>query len=72
MKKFVLTTTTLFALAIMMTACTYNVSMAHTSGGSTEEMDEALTNTPNISPNVTVPVTPGSNLSIPSIPEAKK
>lgn len=47
-------------LATCMTACTYNVSMAHTSGTADDVIDDTASNTPNVSPTITVPVTPGS------------
>ena len=68
MKKFVLSAVALFLLSISMTACTYNVSMAHTSGGSTDTIDDNLTNTPDVSPTVTVPVSGASVPAIPTIP----
>lgn len=51
-------------LSICMTSCTYNVSMAHTSGTADDVIDDQLTNTPNVSPTVTVPLTPGSSIGI--------
>jgi hypothetical protein len=54
MRKLVL----IFA-AILMTACTYNISMAHTSGTATDTIDDAATNTPNVVPTVTLIPKPG-------------
>lgn len=63
MKKF-LFLSSLFFFATYMTACTYNVSMSHTSGGSTDTMDENATNTPTVSPCINIPLTPSSGLQI--------
>ncbi len=41
---------------LMLQACTYNVSMAHTEGTATDVIDDTASNTPNIAPTVTVPV----------------
>ena len=70
MKKFVLKSTSLFLLASM-TSCTYNVSMAHTSGMAEDVIDDTASNTPNVSPKITVPVSalPGGS-AIPAIPVA--
>ena len=55
MKSFVLPLLTISMLACM-TACTYNVSMAHTEGTAEDVIDDTASNTPNVSPTVTVPV----------------
>lgn len=55
MKSFVLNLLTLSMLTCM-TACTYNVSMAHTEGTATDTIDDTASNTPNVSPTITVPV----------------
>lgn len=39
---------------IMFQACTYNISMAHTEGTATDTIDDTSTNTPNVSPTVSV------------------
>lgn len=49
---------------IILTSCTFNVSMAHTSGTAADVIDDTATNTPNISPTVTIPMTPGSVLGL--------
>jgi hypothetical protein len=59
MKKFVLKALAGLVLAST-TACTYNVSMAHTQGTADDVIDDTASNTPNVSPTVTIPVTPGS------------
>jgi hypothetical protein len=61
-KLFVLSTT--LAILTCLTACTYNVSMAHTQGTATDTIDDTASNTPNVSPNVTVPLTPGSEIKV--------
>jgi len=54
-------------LACCLTSCTYNVSMAHTSGTADDVIDDQLTNTPNVSPTVNIPVTPGAGLTLPGV-----
>lgn len=51
-------------MLLCMTSCTYNVSMAHTQGTATDTIDDTASNTPNVSPTVTVPLTPGSSIGI--------
>lgn len=63
MKYFVLITAIL-TMVTCMTSCTYNVSMAHTSGTAQDVIDDTASNTPNVSPVVTVPLTPGSSIGI--------
>lgn len=60
MKRLVLSMLTLFLL----NSCTYNVSMAHTSGTATDAINDTLTNTPDVSPNVTIPLTPSASLKV--------
>lgn len=38
--------------------------MAHTSGTADDVIDDTASNTPNVSPTVTVPLTPGSSIGI--------
>ncbi len=45
-------------LCLVMTGCTYNVSMAHTEGTADDVIDDTASNTPNVSPTVTVPIKP--------------
>jgi|HubBroStandDraft_4_1064222.scaffolds.fasta_scaffold11096_8 hypothetical protein len=40
-----------------LTSCTYNVSMAHTEGSASDVIDDTQSNTPDISPTITVPLT---------------
>ena len=63
MKNLFVLSTTVFCLTCL-TGCTYNVSMAHTSGTATDTIDDNASNTPNVSPNVTVPLTPGSEIKV--------
>jgi len=51
-------------MLLCMTSCTYNVSMAHTSGTADDVIDDTASNSPNVSPTVTVPLTPGSSIGI--------
>lgn len=48
----------------LLSSCTYNISMAHTSGSAEDVIDDTASNTPNVSPVVTVPLTPGSSIGI--------
>lgn len=43
---------------LCLTSCSYNISMAHTSGTATDVIDDNASNTPNIAPNVNIPVSP--------------
>lgn len=53
MKKFI------FLLCLLcLSACTYNVSMAHTQGTATDTIDDTASNNPNVSPTLTVPLKP--------------
>ena len=50
---------TTFCLSFLM-ACTYNISMAHTSGLAEDVIDDTASNTPNIAPDITIPLIPCS------------
>ena len=63
MKKLLFSFLTMATLSMMLTSCSYSVSMQH-SVGSTDTLDEAQTTSPNVSPTVTVPLTPGSSIGI--------
>lgn len=54
----------LFFILTILESCTYNISMAHTSGTATDVIDDTASNTPNVSPTVTVPMTPGSSIQV--------
>ena len=45
-------------MVIACSACTYSINMAHTSGTATDLIDEEQVATPDISPTVTIPVSP--------------
>ncbi len=45
----------LVGIAIMLTACTYSITMVHTKGSS-DVVDEAQTATPDISPTLSLPI----------------
>lgn len=42
-------------IGLILTSCTYNISMANTSGKADDVIDETATNTPNISPDISLP-----------------
>lgn len=63
MKKLLLNCLTMAALSVMMSSCTQSITMMHSSG-STDTLDEAQTTSPDVSPTVTVPLTPGSSIGI--------
>lgn len=61
MKAFIMT----IMMTIILTGCTYSITMVHTEGQATDVVDETATNTPSTS--VSVPV---SATSVPKIPGA--
>jgi len=63
-KSNVLTSFIIFISCLILTSCSFNVSMAHTSGYADDVIDDTASNTPDISPNVTIPLTPGSSIGI--------
>lgn len=42
-------------ISLVCTSCTYNISMAHTQGTADDVIDDTQSNTPNVSPTVSVP-----------------
>ena len=62
MKIFIFSTAIFFITCL--SSCSYNISMAHTEGMATDVIDDAASNTPDISPTVTIPMTPGSSIGI--------
>lgn len=57
MKSFVLNI--LFGIVLAFTtSCTYNISMAHTEGSAVDIIDDNATNTPTVSPKISVPLAP--------------
>ena len=57
MKYAIVILSTIFLLFCMM-ACTYNISMAHTQGLADDVIDDTASNTPNVSPNLNIPMSP--------------
>jgi hypothetical protein len=49
----------LAGVAVMLTACTYSIAMVHTKGTATDVIDENQTASPNVSPNISVPLVGG-------------
>lgn len=47
----------LVSLVCLLSSCSYNVSMAHTSGMAEDVIDDTSSNTSNISPKITLPLT---------------
>ena len=47
-----------FIIAFSLTCFSYNISMAHTQGTATDTIDDTASNTPNVSPKITIPVSP--------------
>jgi hypothetical protein len=44
--------------ACLLTACTYNISMAHTEGTATDTIDDTASNQPTVSPTISIPTLP--------------
>lgn len=53
----------LISILVLLTSCTYSVSMQH-SVGSTDTVDEKQDASPNVAPNVNIPITPGAGLGL--------
>lgn len=49
----------IFSLFFLFHSCTYSITMVHTEGSATDVVDETATNTPNVSPTITLPMIPG-------------
>lgn len=47
-------------LSLMLTGCTYSITMVHTEGQATDVVDETATNTPSTTVSPTVSVVPKS------------
>lgn len=43
----------------LLQSCTYSITMVHTEGTASDVVDETQSNTPNVSPDVNIPITPG-------------
>jgi hypothetical protein len=48
---------TLLLLPIILTGCTYSVTLAHTEGTASDLIDEEQTTSPDVRPTVTLPLT---------------
>lgn len=46
---------TLLPTVLILNACTYNISMAHTEGTATDVIDDTASNQPDVSPTLSVP-----------------
>lgn len=53
-------------MLVLLTSCTYSITMVHTEGQATDVVDETATNTPSTS--VSIPVSANSMPSLPSLP----
>jgi hypothetical protein len=42
-------------LLLIITACTYSITMVHTEGEAQDVVDETATNAPDVSPNIVLP-----------------
>ena len=51
------------AMSLCLVSCTYSVTMMH-SEGSTDTLDENQAASPNVSPNIDIPITPGAGLGL--------
>lgn len=58
-------TSLLFVLSlVLLSSCTYSVNLVHSHGTATDVIDDGDTATPDISPTVTVPLSPGTTVGI--------
>ncbi len=44
----------LLGMSIMLSGCTYSITMIHTEGAATDVVDETQSNTPTVSPNASM------------------
>lgn len=44
----------------LLNSCSFNFSMAHTEGTATDVIDDTASNTPNVSPTVSIPLPAGA------------
>lgn len=51
-------------MLVLLSSCTYNISMAHTQGEATDTIDDTASNAPTVSPTLNIPVTPGAGLGL--------
>jgi len=52
----------IICIVFLSTSCTYNISMAHTSGYADDVIDDTASNTPNVSPVINIPLSPATIL----------
>ncbi len=48
----------MFAVLLFLTGCTYNISMAHTEGSAEDVIDDTASNSPDVSPSLSLPIHP--------------
>lgn len=48
----------LLVAGVYLTGCTYSITMVHTEGTASDVVDETATNSPDIKPDITIPLTP--------------
>lgn len=48
----------IFALVTTISSCTYSITMVHTEGTASDVVDETATTSPNVSPDIKIPITP--------------
>jgi len=53
MNKFIVFN--LLTMVLINTGCTFNVSMAHTEGSATDVIDDTASNSPDVSPTISIP-----------------
>ena len=55
----------LISIVCLLSGCTFNISMAHTEGVADDVIDDTASNTPNVSPIINLPVSPGPSVGVP-------
>ena len=45
----------IYSVLLFLSSCTYSITQVHTEGTATDVVDETATNTPNVSPTVSIP-----------------
>lgn len=45
-------------ISLILSSCTYSITQVHTEGQASDVVQESASNTPNISPNISIPVKP--------------
>ena len=46
------------AFVSSLSSCTYSITMVHTEGTASDVVDETATNSPDVRPDITIPITP--------------